>query len=122
MHSWPYLIVLVLLAAMLLFSRRNRGRQRDAEQRRIASIGVGTEVMTTAGLYGTVVAKADDGTVTLSIAPGVEVKWALAALRELSELPDQYRRGGGVYDRHPDANTPTTIDDDGPDPGSATGH
>lgn len=120
MNSWPYLIVLALLVAMLLLSRRNRGRQRAAEQRRHAAIGVGTEVMTTAGLYGTVVAKADDGTVTLSIAPGVEVKWALAALRELSELPDQYRQG--VYDRRPDADTPQAIDDDRPEPGSTTGH
>ena len=36
--------------------------------------------MTTSGLYGTVVGLNDDDTVQLAIAPGVEVKWALAAL------------------------------------------
>ena len=29
----------------------------------------------------------------LSIAPGVEVKWALAALRDVESLPPQYREG-----------------------------
>ncbi len=59
---------------------------------RAERIGVGTEVMTTSGLYGTVVGRHDDGTVTLSIAPGVEVKWALAALRDAASVPTQYRR------------------------------
>ena len=53
---------------------------------------VGSEVMTTSGLYGTVVAVGEDDTVTLSIAPGVEVKWAFAALRDVASLPAQYRR------------------------------
>lgn len=113
MHSWPYLIVLALLVAMFLLSRRNRRRQAEAETRRNASIRVGSEVMTTAGLYGTVVARnEDEGTVTLSIAPGVEVKWALAAIRELAELPERYRRG--VYDQPPGADAPRSLDDDPP--------
>jgi preprotein translocase subunit YajC len=51
--------------------------------------------MTTSGLYGTVTAKNDDGTVTLTIAPGVEVKWATAALRDAASLGAQYQRGFG---------------------------
>jgi preprotein translocase subunit YajC len=39
-----------------------------------------------------VVAKNDDGTVQLAIAPGVEVKWAMAALRDPESLPAEYRR------------------------------
>jgi preprotein translocase subunit YajC len=49
--------------------------------------------MTTSGLYGTVVSKNDDGSVQLSIAPGVEVKWATAALRDAPSLAEGYRRG-----------------------------
>jgi preprotein translocase subunit YajC len=114
-HSWPYLIVLALLVVMFLVSRRTRRRQAEAETRRNASIRVGSEVMTTAGLYGTVVARnTEDNTVTLSIAPGVEVKWALAAIRELTELPQQYRRG--VYDQSSGADGPRSIDDDPPAP------
>ncbi len=48
--------------------------------------------MTTSGLYGTVVAvNRDDDSVLLSIAPGVEVKWTIAALRSVTELPPRYR-------------------------------
>jgi preprotein translocase subunit YajC len=90
---WWYLIVLVLLFGMLLLSARNRRRQAAAQTAAAERITVGSEVMTTSGLYGTVVAKADDGTVTLAVAPGVEVKWALAALREPEGLPEPYRRG-----------------------------
>jgi preprotein translocase subunit YajC len=92
-NAWPYLIVLVLLFGLLLISLRNRRRQAAQEVVRASQIGVGTEVMTTSGLYGTVVTKYDDDTVQLSIAPGVEVKWALAALRDASSLPDRYRQG-----------------------------
>jgi len=90
---WPYLVVIVLLGGLLLLSVRNRKRQVAEEQVRVSRIGVGTEVMTTSGLYGTVVAKHDDDTVLLAIAPGVEVKWASAALRDADSLSETYRRG-----------------------------
>lgn len=114
--SYAYLVILVLLVGMLFLSMRNRRRQAAAEVERAEQIGVGTEVMTTSGLYGTVIARHEDGTVQLSIAPGVEVKWALAALRDVTTLPDQLRGGpggggpggrGGIYDRpdeNPDSN------------------
>jgi preprotein translocase subunit YajC len=91
---WPYLAVVVVLGAMLLFSMRNRRRQLAAQQELAGKIGFGSEVMTTSGLYGTVVARNDDQeTVQLSIAPGVEVKWALAALRPVESVPARYRKG-----------------------------
>ena len=89
---WPYIVVLVLLGLLLLVSVRNRKRQVAEEMVRVGRIGVGTEVMTTSGLYGTVTAKYDDGTVLLSVAPGVEVKWAAAALRDALSLAEGYRR------------------------------
>ncbi len=93
MSVWPYLLLLVVLGAMMLFTRRNRRRQAAEELVRVSRIGIGTEVMTTSGLYGTVVARHDDGTVTLAIARGVEVKWAAAALRDASALAPNYRQG-----------------------------
>lgn len=92
MNYWPYVVVLVLLAVMMLVSMRNRRRAAAAESERASRIGFESEVMTTSGLYGTVVRRNGDGTVQLAIAPGIEVKWALAALREASELPQQYRQ------------------------------
>ena len=90
---WPYIVIFVLLGALMFVSVRNRKRAVAEEAVRVARIDVGTEVMTTSGLYGTVVAKHDDGTVLLSVAPGVEVKWAAAALRDAQALADNYRRG-----------------------------
>lgn len=89
---WPYLIPLALLFAVFAFGQRKRKQQVAQEMVRIAAIGFGDDVMTTSGLYGTVVGRNDDGTVQLAIAPGVEVKWALAALRDAKSLPAQYRK------------------------------
>jgi preprotein translocase subunit YajC len=82
-----------LFGIFIAISLRNRRRQMAEEMVRASRIDVGTEVMTTSGLYGTVVARNDDGTVILSIAPGVEVKWATAALRDAQSLSDTYRQG-----------------------------
>ena len=93
MNWWPYLVIALLFVVLLGISLRNRRRQAAEEMVRASRIGVGTEVMTTSGLYGTVTAKYDDGTVLLSVAPGVEVKWASAALRDAAALNASYRRG-----------------------------
>jgi preprotein translocase subunit YajC len=85
-------IFIAVVIGLLAFSARARRRQAAVAAERAEQIAVGSEVMTTSGLYGTVVARNDDETVTMSIAPGVEVKWALAALRDVDSLPTQYRR------------------------------
>jgi preprotein translocase subunit YajC len=85
--------VAVLLLAMFLFTQRSKQRAAAAEARRRESIGFGSRVMTTSGLYGTVTRLNDDDTVQLAIAPGVEVTWALAALRDVDSLPDRYKQG-----------------------------
>lgn len=87
----PLIIIAVLLLAMLLYARRNRERAATQQAKLRERITFGTEVMTTSGLYGTVVGLNTDDTVQLSIAPGVEVKWAIAALRDVESLPNQYR-------------------------------
>jgi preprotein translocase subunit YajC len=103
----PYLIVIVLLGGLMLVSQRNRRRQAAAQFERVSQLDVGAEVMTTSGLYGTVVQRNDDGTVLLAIAPGVEVKWALAALRDAESVPPEYRQ---PLDAVHESDTP----DDGP--------
>jgi preprotein translocase subunit YajC len=88
----PFLIFMLVVVGLLVFSTRARRRQAAQQVERSERIGVGSEVMTTSGLYGTVVARNEDETVVMSIAPGVEVKWALAALRDVASLPPQYRQ------------------------------
>ena len=94
----PSLALLVLLALFIGISLRNRRRKMAEEMVRVSRIDIGTEVMTTSGLYGTVVSRNEDGTVMLSVAPGVEVKWALAALRDADALSDRYRQGISTAD------------------------
>jgi preprotein translocase subunit YajC len=90
---WPYLVILVGLVVMVVLGQRRRRAQLAQDASRISQISFGDDVMTTSGLYGTVVGRNDEeGTAQLAIAPGVEVKWALAALRDAKSLPDQYRK------------------------------
>lgn len=92
MHYLSLLIPLLLIVGLFVFSARARRRQAATEATRTERITVGTEVMTTSGLHGTVLAKNADGTALLSIAPGVEVRWEIAALRDIASLPDRYHR------------------------------
>jgi preprotein translocase subunit YajC len=87
----PLIVLALLLVAMLLFTRRNRERAASQQARLRERITFGSQVMTTSGLYGTVTSLNADDTVQMSIAPGVEVKWAIAALRDVESLPNQYR-------------------------------
>lgn len=99
MNLLPILILALLMVGMIVYTRRNRARTAIADQQRRQSLVPGSEVMTTSGLYGTVVSvNSDDDSVLLSIAPGVEVKWTIPALRIVGELPPRYRSaidGGG---------------------------
>jgi preprotein translocase subunit YajC len=83
----PLVIVVIVLFFAFSLTRRNRQRAVDLQQEQAEQITFGTEVMTTSGLYGTVVGINDDESVQLAIAPGVQVKWALAALRDVASLP-----------------------------------
>jgi preprotein translocase subunit YajC len=94
----PFLVFIVVIVGLLAFSARARRRQAQVQLDRAERITVGSEVMTTSGLYGTVVARNDDDTVQMSIAPGVEVRWALAALRDVESLPRQYRTDDSTSD------------------------
>ena len=80
------LLLVLLLAFFLLVVRPQRARLREAQRVR-AGLEVGQRVMTTAGLHATVRSVEDD-TVLLEIAPGVEVRWAAAAVaRVLDPAP-----------------------------------
>lgn len=85
----PLLFIGALIVLMLVMSNRSKAKRLAADVERRKAMVPGTRVMTTSGLHGTVTAvdPANDGsqadTVTLEIAPGTEVTWALIALREV---------------------------------------
>jgi preprotein translocase subunit YajC len=69
---------LIIVAFYFLIIRPQRTRARQADQMR-ARLAPGVEVMTTAGLFGTIVEVLDDS-VRLEVAPGVTERYATAAI------------------------------------------
>jgi len=76
--------ILLALAVILLFVMPARQRKRVAAQQQALqeSLTVGSPVMTTSGLHGTV-ARLAEGTVDLEIAPGVVVTFVRQASLEV---------------------------------------
>ena len=74
-----FIFILVLLAALWFLMIRPRQRQMKAQQRQIAALEVGDEIVTAGGLYGTV-RRIDDEDVRVEIAPGLEVRIAKRAI------------------------------------------
>ena len=78
-------LLLLLVTFFLLVLRPQRVRVQQAQRVR-ASLAVGQQVMTTSGLYGTLRALDDaEDTVLLEVAPGVQVRWAAAAVAKVLE-------------------------------------
>jgi len=92
-------LILLALAAILLFvlPARQRKRMQEKAQHLQNSLTVGTPVMTTSGLHGTV-AGLGDTTIDLQIAPGVVVTFARQAILEV-------RTPAGIADTRGDDGT-----------------
>ncbi|MBB5152809.1 preprotein translocase subunit YajC [Saccharopolyspora phatthalungensis] len=74
--------LLIVLLAVPLFLQARKQKRAVAEQQKLQnSITPGDKVMTTSGVYGTVVETKDD-TIDLELAPGVTTTWVRAAVRE----------------------------------------
>ncbi|MGB3445035.1 MAG: preprotein translocase subunit YajC [Actinophytocola sp.] len=82
MDILPLLLMFGLLGVMMYFMTRRQRRAQQDQQALQNSIAAGDRVMTTSGLYGTVVDAEDSATITIEIAPGVETEWLRAAVRE----------------------------------------
>jgi preprotein translocase subunit YajC len=81
MELLPMLLLFGLLGLMMYFMSRRQRRAVQQQQELQNSLSVGDRVMTTSGLYGTIVAT-DDTTVDIEIAEGIETRWLRAAVRE----------------------------------------
>jgi preprotein translocase subunit YajC len=77
-------LLLVAMVGFLFYSSRKRKAQSQNMQ---SELKVGSKIMTTAGLFATVVSVEDDG-VVLEIAPGVHSKYARAAISRVLDAPD----------------------------------
>lgn len=72
------MMALIFGAMYFLMIRPQQRRRRAAEQMQ-SGLGVGDEVVTIGGLYGTVTGVQDD-TVLLEVAPGVRTRYARGAI------------------------------------------
>ena len=97
-------IVLIALFAIVLFVLPARQRKRMAAQAQALqdSLDIGTPVMTTSGMHGSVAAIGDK-TIDLELAPGVVVTFARQAIMEVRK---PLGTTDGVTDEGTDTGTP----------------
>lgn len=112
----PFALILVAFYLLIIRPQRNRARAAAQLQARLAP---GAQVVTTAGMYGTVTEVADDA-VHLEISPGVTVRFAKAAVGRIltADTTDETTDDTDVTD-----GTEDPVEGDGPiaDEGAATG-
>ncbi|MGW1681500.1 preprotein translocase subunit YajC [Saccharopolyspora sp. NPDC002376] len=77
-------LLIVLLAVPLFLQARKQKRAMAEQQKLQNSIAPGDRVMTTSGVFGTVVATSDDS-IDLELAPGMTTTWVRQAVREKVE-------------------------------------
>lgn len=97
----PTLLMFALLGGgFYVLLIRPQQRRAKAQQALIRSVGVGDDIITTSGIYGTITAVDDDeGTVTVQIAPGTEIHMLRAGVGRLAVEDDgSYDAEDGDYD------------------------
>lgn len=86
----PLLLVVVVFVLLIIVPYRRQAARQRSVQAMQASLEPGTQVMTTAGIYGTVVSVGEKS-VELEVAPGTVIRIARAAIGELAQSE------GGLY-------------------------
>jgi preprotein translocase subunit YajC len=81
-ENLPFLILIALAVLLFVLPARQRKRIQAQQQEMQNSLAIGTPVMTTSGLHGTVAGLAEK-TLDLEIAPGVVVTFARQAILEV---------------------------------------
>jgi preprotein translocase subunit YajC len=74
---WPILAIFLIFWLLIIRPAKRRQQETDRMQ---SSVGVGTEVATSGGLFGTVVEERGDDRLGIEIAPGVVVTVARRAV------------------------------------------
>ena len=87
LQSLIFPLIIVLFAVPLFLQARKQKRTMQEQQKLQNSLVAGDRVMTTSGLFGTIVSTGDT-TVDLEIAPGVVTTWLNQAIREKVDTED----------------------------------
>jgi preprotein translocase subunit YajC len=106
------LLLLLGMPVMLFLMMRSQRRKASQQQNLQHSAGIGSEIMTTAGIFGTIVDEdEDEGTIILEIAPGTQIKLIRGAIsRVVSDDEEDGDEDDEVVD---------LADDDQPSPADA---
>lgn len=94
-----YLVILV--AAFYFLIVRPQRRQQMIRRQLIATVDVGDEIITSGGVYATVVAL-DDETLDIEVAPGIVVKLARGAVGHKITAPADAEPGDDEEEDHDD--------------------
>jgi preprotein translocase subunit YajC len=91
-QSSPFsLLIFLLPLGLMFFFMRSQKRKMQAQQALQRAAEVGDEILTTSGIFGTIIDEDDDeGTILVEIAPGTRVKMLRAGISR--------RIGDDVYD------------------------
>ena len=100
---FPFLLLALVFVVLIVLPARQRKKIQQQQQEMQNSLTIGTPVVTTAGLHGTV-AGLGEKTVDLEVSPGVVVTFARQAILEV---------------RRPAVETPQAGDDAPGAPGTA---
>lgn len=79
----PFVMLLLLGAIFYFLLIRPQNQRRRAQMQMQTELDVGDEVVTTAGIYGTITEIDDDyGIVTIEVAPSTEIRFSKAAVAQ----------------------------------------
>jgi preprotein translocase subunit YajC len=109
--SYTSLLFIVGIFALIYFMMiRPQQRRRREVQNMQSAMGIGDEIITVGGLYGTI-RSIDDDSVLLEIAPGVTARYAKAAIGKVNQKAVS-------DDAVDDEDATETVDEESPAPGN----
>jgi preprotein translocase subunit YajC len=112
----PFLLLILAMPVVMYLMMRSQKKKMAAQQAQQRSAGVGDEIMTTAGIFGTIVEEdEDEGTVVVEIAPGTRIKMIRAGIARRVEEDDEYE-DDDAQDEEPDASPTPEADDNAQGP------
>ena len=114
------LLVLILLFGVM-YAAMIRPQQKRAREHQalVAAVQVGDEVMTTAGIFGTVTDVEGD-VISIEISPGVVMRVARAAIGRRMNADLDEDEGGETFDDHDEEVGPSVADDAAPNGSAAS--
>jgi preprotein translocase subunit YajC len=86
------LLIFLLPLGLMFFFMRSQKRKMQAQQDLQRAADVGDDILTTSGIFGTIIDEdEDEGTILVEIAPGTRIKMLRAGIsRRLSEDDEAY--------------------------------